>query len=48
MELKTDVEVREELRGVRTLERRDALFDKVAGKQIISAMLHEITSLARN
>ena len=42
MELKTNREVREELRGVRTLERRDALFDKVAGKQIISAMLHEI------
>ena len=42
MELKTDREVREELRGVRTLERHDELFDEIAGKQIISALLHEI------
>ena len=42
MELKTDREVREDLQELRTLERRDALINNVAGKQIISAMLHDI------
>ena len=42
MELKTDREVREDLQELRTLERRDASFGEVSGKQIIGAMLHEI------